>query len=445
MGETGSAAARLLLKHGAAVLVTDSAPETDRHDVSVELRGLGAETELGGHTAERFTEADTIVMSPGVPQSIPPVVAAVDAGVRVISELEMAFEFAQAPIVAVTGTNGKTTTCTLIHRILECAGISSVYTGNTDTPFSATVMAARQPEVYVIEVSSFQLELTESFRPEVGVLLNITPDHLDRYDDFDQYAATKHRMFAYQLPSDCAVVNVADPLAAALAPEVKAERVLLCTDMEVYTGCWIDHGMIRYRLRGKTGDLCKTSEIRIPGNHNIENVMAACTAAILSGADSASCRAAVREFTGLEHRIEYVGEAGNVTYVNDSKSTNVDSLRRALEAFDRPVVLIAGGLGKGEYYDSLIPLVETGVRAMVLIGEEAGPIAETLGAAAPAHRAESMDSAVRIAAELAVPGDIVLMSPGCASFDMFTNFKHRGQVFKDSVRGLEGLCAEKHT
>jgi len=446
LGGTGRAAARLLLHEGASVLVSEAGPETGCSDAAAELRSLGADCEFGGHSVERFTAADAVVLSPGVPQSVEAVSAAGDAGIRVISELELAFEFARAPIVAVTGTNGKTTTCTLIHRMLDSAGISTVYTGNTDMPFSEAVAASHAPEVYVIEVSSFQLELIESFRPDIGILLNVTPDHLDRYDGFDHYAATKLRLFENQKPTDFAVLNAADPRSIAVPPQIGSQRVLFDTSNEVETGCWAAAaGSIRYRLRGDEGMVCPAAEIAIPGEHNIENALAACAGALLAGARPEDCAAVLREFRGLEHRLETVAEVDGVTYVNDSKSTNVDSLRRALMAFDRPVVLIAGGLGKGERYDTLQPLVKQHVRAMVLIGEEAAAMESELGPHAQTHRTRSLEEAVRTASEIAQPGDVVLLSPGCASFDMFMDFKHRGTVFKDGVRKLETLCDAKHT
>jgi len=446
LGATGIAAARLLLHQGASVLISESGPATDnRADTVRELATLGAEYEFDGHSVDKFTAADTIVLSPGVPPAIEPVAAARDAGVRTISELELAFGHARAPIVAVTGTNGKTTTCTLLHRMFGAAGIRPVYTGNTDMPFSAAVSAADAPDVYVIEVSSFQLELIETFRPDVGILLNVTPDHLERYHGLDHYAATKHRLFAHQLDSDYAVLNSADPYALNIPGEVVAQRVYFDMRRGVEIGCWLDNDMIRYRLRGDEGTICSTAEIAMPGRHNVENAMAACAGAVLMGARSEHCAAVLRGFPGLEHRIETVAEISNVTYVNDSKSTNVDSLRCALTSFDRPVVLIAGGRGKGERYDGLRDLVEQRVRAMVLIGEEADAIESELGRSTVTHRPGSLEEAVRTAADIARPGDVVLLSPACSSFDMFTDFKHRGTVFKQCVGKLENPCDMQRT
>jgi len=445
LGGTGLAAARLLLHDGASVLVSEAGPETEHGDAAAELRLLGADCEFGGHSIERFTAADAVVISPGVPQSIESVRAAGDAGIRVISELEMAFEFARSPIIAVTGTNGKTTTCTLIHRMLDSSGRTAVYTGNTEMPFSEAVAASLAPEVYVIEVSSFQLELIESFRPDIGILLNVTPDHLDRYEGFDHYVATKLRLFENQMPTDFAVFNAADPRPLGVAPQIGSQKVLFDARREVETGCWAADGSIRYRLPGDQGTVCPTADVAIRGEHNIENALAACAGALLAGARPENCAAVLREFRGLEHRLETVAEIAGVMYVNDSKSTNVAALRCALMAFDKPVVLIAGGLGKGERYDTLQPLVEQHVRAMMLIGEEAATMESELGAHAQAHQTRSVEEAVRAASEIAQPGDVVLLSPGCASFDMFTNFKHRGTVFKDSVHKLETLCDAKHT
>jgi len=445
LGGSGRAAARLLVGKDASVLVSEAEPEPRYSDVAAELRALGVECEFGGHTVERFTAADAVVLSPGVPQSIDAVAAACRAGVRVISELELAYQYRRAPVVGVTGTNGKTTTCTLVHLMLERAGKRAVYTGNTDMPFSEVVMSAPEPDVYVVEVSSFQLELTATFRPEVGILLNVTPDHLDRYRGFDHYAATKLRLFEYQQPTDFAVVNALDPHALAVPLHICSQRVYFDINNEVETGCWAAGDSIRYRLRGEEGTVCSTAELRLPGAHNLENALAACIGAMLMGARPEHCAAVLRDFTGLSHRLETVAEIAGVTYVNDSKSTNIDSLRRALAAFDEPIVLIAGGRGKGERYDSLRPLVEQHVRTLVLIGEEAGAMDAQMSGREPAHRASSLEEAVRTAAGLARPGDVVLLSPGCASFDMFVNFKHRGSVFKDSVRALEDLCDAKHT
>lgn len=436
---SGVAVARLLHKHGAQVFVSDSsAPEKMAARV-LELQNLGIEHEVGAHTA-RVLESEVIVLSPGVPIDAPIVRAARDRKIKVVGELEVASWFCPAPIIAVTGTNGKTTTTALLGRIIADARRPVVVGGNIGTAFSQVLEEVREETIVVLEVSSFQLDTIERFRPRVAVLLNITPDHLDRYEQsFDNYIASKCRIFMNLQAGDIAVYNhddaiVRESVHALLDPRVR--RLPFSTTTSLPAGGFVTGGTVFISSEAKARRLVGTREISIKGEHNLYNALAASLAAHVMGIPIASLRATLRNFKGVEHRLEFVREVDGVAFVNDSKATNVDSVWYALQSFDRPLVVLIGGRDKGNDYSRLTALVKKHARGIVAIGESAGKVVSAFSGVTHVVRAESLEEAIGAARKIAQPGDVVLLSPACASFDWFENYEHRGRVFKDLVARL---------
>ncbi len=445
LARSGEAAAGFLLSRRARVVVTDSA-DRDNMEIAerkerLELlaRRLGArlEFELGGHCIDSFLSSDLIVVSPGVPLTIEPLERARAVGVEIIGELELAARYLKGKIVAITGSNGKTTTTALTGELLRAAGLRSRVAGNIGLPLIGFVDASRQDDFYVVEVSSFQLEAIRLFRPYVAVLLNITPDHLDRYPSFEAYACAKQQIFRNQTETDWAVLNADDRLVASFGPQARARKLYFSRSRRLESGVYVDRGRIWYR-NGKELELMRLDEIPLRGAHNRENVCAALAAGLLCGADPEAMRRAVRSFKGVEHRLEFVAEINGVSYYNDSKATNVDAALKALEAFDGNIVLILGGKDKGADFSAMRELVAARVKHLLLIGAAREVIAAALGAVAPSSFCSSLEEAVERAHELARAGDVVLLAPACASFDMFRNYEHRGEVFKKAVLALTG-------
>jgi UDP-N-acetylmuramoylalanine--D-glutamate ligase len=435
MGLSGAAAAALLDEHGARVSVTDDKDERELAEHMKTLAGLNVEYHLGGIAPEALLHAECVVLSPGVPSDHYAVAAAREAGVHVISEIELAYGFCTSPIIAITGTNGKTTTTILVHHLIARAGRTAALAGNIEIPFSS-VVGRREAEVVVLEVSSFQLENIERFKPLVGVLLNISPDHLDRYHGMDDYAAAKARLFENQSAREYAVLNRDDEGVSALAEEIPSRILWFSMEAPVEEGAFLRNAELVARFDGREQKVTDVEKIPLLGRHNIENVLAAVAATLPLGLQVESYERAIAAFPGVEHRLEAVREVDRVLFVNDSKATNIGALEKALASFDRPVVLIAGGRGKKGSYQVLQPLFREKVRAMVVIGEDAPLLKEALGDTVPVHEAESLPEAVKRARTLARSGDCVLLAPACASFDMFDNYKHRGRVFKEAVRRL---------
>lgn len=430
MARTGIAAARLLLDKGARPFVTDS-EQPDRLAVyRRELDALGVPFECGGHTAQAFADAALVVLSPGVPPGIAPVARAREQGIPIVSEMEFAFQFCRPRIVAVTGTNGKTTTTQLLRCLIAACGHSVILAGNNDLPLSAAVMQDPAPEYLVLEVSSYQLESAALFRPWIGVVLNVTPDHLSRHKTIAEYAALKARLFARQANGDTAIVNADDAYTSAMQPPSGAACWKFSLTQPQQRGLWLDGGAIREGAAA----IARKEDVPLPGRHNLENALAALTAMRAGAFDWDKTLEGLRGFQGVEHRIEWTARHRGVDFYNDSKSTNIDSLRAALDSFERPAVLIAGGRGKGADYRVLRPLIERHAAAIVTIGEDAPKFEEAFGDLVHTVRARDMGEAVALAAAAAKPGDIVLLSPGCASFDLYENFEHRGRVFKQEVR-----------
>jgi UDP-N-acetylmuramoylalanine--D-glutamate ligase len=436
---SGLAVARLLAGAGAQVFLTEKGEPT--RGLEEALREAGIAFEFGGHT-RRALEADFLAISPGVPSTVNIVQQAVRSGLQVFSEIEVASWFCRAPIVAITGSNGKTTTTSLIGHIFRRAGRKAVVAGNIGFPFSDYVRDLSPEAVVVLEVSSFQLDHIDTFRPRVSVLLNITPDHLDRYNyDFNQYAQSKYRIFENQRDDDVLVYNHDDALVREYVAWVTTQRALRAIGFSyedaLDEGAFLRDDRIVFRINQQEEILMEAQKLALRGRHNLHNSLAAAIAARVMEVRSDVVRESLTSFEGVPHRLEFVREVDGVRYVNDSKATNVNAVWYALESFTEPIVLIAGGRDKGNDYSSLKPLVRRKVRAVIALGESADKVINDLGALADqqAHAA-SMEEAIRYAHVFAEPGDVVLLSPACSSFDMFDNYEHRGDTFKRLVMSL---------
>jgi UDP-N-acetylmuramoylalanine--D-glutamate ligase len=434
MGRTALALTRLLQREGARPFVTESRERGSVGEFAAALEALGADFECGGHSIEAFAGTELVIPSPGVPPGIPHIRRALYEGTPIMGEMEFAARHLNSRVLAVTGTNGKTTTTELVRAMVAACGKSVLLAGNNDRPLSAVVLEPDQPEYIVLEVSSYQLETAWLFHPWVAAVLNVTPDHLERHKTVAQYASIKAKIFNRQRPGEFAVLNADDEWTAEMTVPDGPEVWWFSLHERPPRGVWFDGAAVRL------GDevLLERGEIPLPGSHNVLNAMAALCMTLAAGFGREAALGALRAFGGVEHRIEHAGSVGGVAFVNDSKSTNIDSLRVALCSFDTPVVLIAGGRGKGSDYAVLADLVRERVKAMVTIGEDAPLLEAAFGGLVPAERAGNMADAVRKAVALAAPGGTVLLSPGCASFDMFDNFEHRGRVFKECVRELAG-------
>jgi UDP-N-acetylmuramoylalanine--D-glutamate ligase len=436
LARTGIATALFCAERGARVTATEARPEAEIVETAAKLRAVGVTLELGGHHAETFVEQDLIVPSPGVSLLMPTLAAARAIGVPVWSEIELAWRFLRGRLICLTGSNGKTTTTSLIGHILETAGLPVQIAGNIGTPLISRVDVSSDSSFTVMEASSFQLESISAFRPDVAVLLNVTPDHLDRHGSVEAYGRAKARMFENQTEEDAAVINADDAMAPQYAPA--GPRVLwFSRQKRVASGCYLRGEEIVFRSDGAECVLLERKIIGLRGSHNIENVLAAAAAARLAGVEPFAIAEGVRTFAGVEHRIEYVATISGVEYFNDSKATNVDATLKALDAFPGNVLVILGGKDKGSDYRILRPALRSHARMALLIGSAADKIEADLAGVIPVERAGTMARAVEVASRRAQPGDTVLLAPACASFDQFDNYEHRGRVFKQLVRELE--------
>lgn len=434
MGRSGFAAAKFLADRGARVLAYDKRPlEAFSEEEREAWQALaGVELRTGHEKPNALEGADLLVLSPGVPRSAPPVARQIDKGVTVWGEIELAAQFITEPILAVGGTNGKSTTTELLGAILKAGGWSTFVGGNLGTPLIEAVHEGY--EQFVVEVSSFQMESVEMFRPHVAVLLNVTPDHLDRYPSMQAYAEAKANMFRRMVEDDIAVVNADDPLVAAVTPA--RPQVWRWSFREPCNpGAWADADGLHFRTPAAVFDVAR-DDLALKGVHNEENVMAAVLAALTTGVTPPMIKEVLRHFKGLAHRVEFVREAGGVAYYDDSKGTNIGAVAAALKGFARPVVLIAGGVDKGGDYHDIDAVIKARVKAVVAIGQAAGAIADAWGPICPVKQAASMEDAVAKAAGLARRGDVVLLSPACSSFDMFRDYKERGDRFQHAVKAL---------
>jgi UDP-N-acetylmuramoylalanine--D-glutamate ligase len=435
LGKSGVASALFMKAHGALVTVSDTKSGDDlRNEIPV-LLDHGITVETGGHGDRTFRGQDLIVVSPGVPVDAPPLVQARSLGETVIGEIEFAAQFLAGPIVAITGSNGKTTTTTLTGEIMAAAGFPALVGGNIGTPAISLAERSQPQGVIVLEVSSFQLETIQTFRPKVAVVLNVTPDHLDRHHTFEAYVDAKARLFENQLPSDFAVLNADDPTCVAMAARTRAQVFWFSRQKEVQHGACVRAGNMLFRDNEGQREILQVSEIPLKGAHNLENVLAAVCAGALMGCAPDKIRQAVRDFKAVEHRLEFVAAIRGVDYYNDSKATNVDATIKALESFPANIHLILGGKDKGSDYTVLNELLRQRVKRVYTIGAAAAKIESQIKGTEVVH-AETLENAIRKASAVANPGDVVLLAPACASFDQFKNYEHRGKVFKEIVRGL---------
>ncbi len=433
---SGLAAARLLHAGGAAVLVSEQASEERMAAVAAELRQEGIPCEFGGHSVRAF-EAGCFVVSPGIPSDAPALVRAASLGIEVISEIELGARLCPAPIIAVTGTNGKTTTTTLIGELFMDAGADTIVAGNIGTAFCDALRERPAPQIAVLEVSSFQLDHCSTLHPVVAVLTTITPDHLYRYHgSMVEYTDAKRRVFRNQNASDAVIYNADTPSTVDAVADAPSQRLGFSVTRTLERGGWREGDALVISLGGGVETLCRIGDLRIGGAHNHRNILSAAIAARLRGVPLDSIRRTLATFRGVEHRLEAVRTLDGVDWINDSKATNVDSVVTALESIERPIILIAGGRDKEAPYNPLLVLVRERVRAAVLIGEAAPIIEAALGGVTRTVRAADMADAVIIARSLAQCGDVVLLSPACSSFDMFADFEERGRVFKSLVAAL---------
>ncbi len=447
IGRTGLAAAPVLSHHGAKVVIADTAQEAELGARLGAARALDVELFLGKTALSALDGADIVVPSPGVPRDAPILRDAVRRGMRICSEIEIAYLLAEAPILAVTGTNGKTTTAILLGEMLRADGRKTFVAGNVSAddvklPLITAAHEAQADEPIVAEVSSFQLEWVHEFRPKVGILTNITPDHLNRHHDVSEYVGCKARLFAAQRPDDVAVVNAVNRYAREIGQDLVSRRIWFdrqhCrpTDSACVRG-----GQIVVRWDDREIPICRADELQIPGTHNLENALAASAAAIAFGAEPDAVAEALRKFEGVVHRMEPVRRIGGVLYINNSMCTNVDAAVRSLDAVGGPVVVIAGGVSKNSDFAPLGAALARGARHLVVLGRAADEIAEAAreaGLTSISH-ADSLEEAVTRATAVALPGDAVMLSPACASFDMFQDFEQRGEAFRQIVRSIPNV------
>jgi UDP-N-acetylmuramoylalanine--D-glutamate ligase len=440
LGKSGVASALFMKARGARVTVSDTKSGDElRNEIPV-LLDHGITVETGGHGDRTFHGQDLIVVSPGVPVDAPPLVQARSLGETVIGEIELAAQFLPGPIVAITGSNGKTTTTALTGEIMAAGGFPTLVGGNIGTPAISLAERATPETVIVLEVSSFQLETIQTFRPKVAVVLNVTPDHLDRHRTFEIYADAKARIFENQQGGDFAVLNADDPTCVAMAKRTPAQVFWFSRQKEVEQGAWVRDGNIVFRDSKGQREILQVSEIPLKGAHNLENVLAAVCAGALMGCAHEKIRQAVQNFKAVEHRLEFVASVRGVDYYNDSKATNVDATIKALESFPANIYLILGGKDKGSDYSVLNDLLRQRVKRVYTIGAAAAKIESQIvssknGGPELIH-AETLENAIRKAHAVALSGDVVLLAPACASFDQFKNYEQRGQVFKEIVRSL---------
>ena len=436
LGKSGVASALFLKSRGARVTVSDSKPEAELRDEILLLLEHGITVETGGHGDRTFRGQDLIVVSPGVPVDAPQLVQARNLGEPVIGEIELAAQFLAGPIVAITGANGKTTTTSLAGEIIAAGNFSTLVGGNIGTPAISFVDQAGAATWTVLEVSSFQLETIVAFHPRIAVVLNITPDHLDRHKTFDNYVNAKARIFENQRTEDFSILNADDPTAAALAGRTRAQVIWFSRKKEVERGAFARGGHLYFRDGSEEREIMPLAEIPLKGAHNLENVLAGVSVGMIVGCDGQQVRQAVRNFKAVEHRLEFVARVAGVDYYNDSKATNVDATIKALESFPANIHLILGGKDKGSDYSVLHELLRDRVKRVYTIGAAASKIESQLRDVAEIEHTETLENAIRHASESAVAGDIILLAPACASFDQFQSYEHRGRVFKETVHSL---------
>jgi UDP-N-acetylmuramoylalanine--D-glutamate ligase len=430
------ASALFLKSRGARVTVSDSKPESELRNEILILLEHGITVETGGHGDRTFRGQDLIVLSPGVPVDAPQLAQARNLGEPVIGEIELAAQFLAGPIAAITGANGKTTTTALAGEIIAAGKFSTLVGGNIGTPAISLVDQAGPATWTVLEVSSFQLETIAEFRPRIAVILNITPDHLDRHKTFVNYVDAKVRIFENQRQDDFTVLNADDPTTAGLSDRTRAQLFWFSRNKEIEKGAFARGTHIYFRDGHGEREIMPLADVPLKGAHNLENVLAGVSIGMLVGCQPEQIREAVRNFKAVEHRLEFVAKVAGVDYYNDSKATNVDATIKALESFPANILLILGGKDKGSDYTVLTDLLRQRVKRVYTIGAAAAKIESQIQGAAEVEHAETLENAVRRASESAVPGDVILLAPACASFDQFQNYEHRGRAFKETVHAL---------
>jgi UDP-N-acetylmuramoylalanine--D-glutamate ligase len=444
---SGIGVSKLLKNNGAHVFVSDKQDPSKLEKSIAALRVESIELEAGRHT-ERVFDCSVMVLSPGVPSDTPVVLEAKKRGISIVSELEVASWFCKAPIVAITGSNGKTTTTTLIGRIFDDAKKKHVVAGNIGEAFSNFVLDVAETDVVVLEVSSFQLDFAETFHPRVSLILNITRNHMDRYgNSMEKYGASKSRIFMNQSASDVLITNADDEWCQKEVKSAKCKVLNFSSTKTLIEGAFAEEGILKTIVNNKRADIIETSRISIKGEHNLQNAMAATLVAQLMGVSPAHIRSTLKNFKGVEHRQEFVREVNGIKYVNDSKATTVEAVWRALGAYSDPIVLILGGKDKGNDYAQLFDRVKKKVRVVVAVGHSAEKIVNNFADKVRVERVDtigteipnivSMEKTIAVATSLAGRGDVVLLSPACTSFDWFTDFEERGNVFKSIVQKLE--------
>lgn len=433
---SGLSCARLLYKKGARVIVSDMKNTPEFLHALSSLEQAGIETVTGGHPLSLLKAADLLVISPGIPSDIPIVLQARKKNIPIWSEVEVAFRFLPCPLIAVSGTNGKTTTTSLLGEIFRKSGRKTFVCGNIGLPISEIAQKATPAAFVVAEISSFQLENISSFKPYISVMLNITPDHLDRYRSFAFYRKAKKNMYLCQDEHDYAVLNYDDSEVRALKKGMAARSIYFSRKKKLSSGVWVDRETIWSGFGDKKESVIPVQKLALPGPHNLENTLAAVACAKIAGIGNSDIVSVLTTFTGVEHRLELVRILGKVRFINDSKATNVDSVVKALESFADAIILIAGGRDKGSPYYPLKKLVQKKVKALITLGEAAEKIVAQLGDVTSTYQVDTLRDAVRLGAQLARPGYIVLLSPACASFDMFKNYEQRGKLFKKYVGEL---------
>jgi UDP-N-acetylmuramoylalanine--D-glutamate ligase len=435
LGKTGEALCGFLLRQGARVKVSEKTIASKLAKKIDRWQKRGVVIEAGGHRLESFLEAEMIVLSPGIPY-LPELESARRKGKKIISEIELAYGFIRGKIIGITGTNGKSTTATLTHKILTEGGLRSRLAGNIGNPLIRFAAKSRPEDVYVTELSSFQLRYTERFRADVSVFLNMTPDHLDWHSGFEDYYASKTNLILHQKKGDVAILNRDDPRIWALRRKGEFEVLAFSQKAKVSRGSWIEGNWIKLENQ-RPYKLMKLDEIPLPGIHNRENIMASALVGHVLGIPVSSIKKSIQGFKGLEHRMEKVLELGGVAFYNDSKATNVDASLKSIQSLSPPIVLLLGGRDKGGNFELLRKSIKKRVKTVILIGEAADKIAKSLNGTVPLKKASDLREAVRLAFSTAVPRGIVLLAPGCTSFDMFKDFEERGKIFKKEVYALK--------
>lgn len=439
LGRSGEAAVEKLVELGALVTGCDHDESEATQTRSQLLEKKGVTVRLGPEFPEDVGAFDLLIISPGVPDELTIVEEARRRGIPIWSEIELAFQLTSLPIIGITGTNGKTTTTLLVGEVFKRAGVPAVVAGNIGLPLIKSLEGASRDSWLITELSSFQLQNIWEFRPSIGLLLNITEDHLDRHASFERYTRAKAKLFSNQAKGDFAIVNVNDETVRKLIPQIAAQVIPFSIVWQSQPGVYLRDGEIISSWKGEQV-ICSAAELKIKGVHNIENSLGTVATCLAAGIGPEAIGQTLRSFEGTEHRCEYVTEHQGVEYYDDSKATNPDATVKALTAFDKPIILLAGGRNKGNSFKDMTRAIERRARAVVLFGESAGEIKDLLSnKEITVKEANTLEEAVMEAHRLARPGDIVLLSPACASFDMFSNYEERGRVFKEAVRKLEKM------